>query len=446
MRRAPVLLLVLLLAGCRALCPPDQALPDAVGVASASAAPVGSLEAGAAVVDVTPPLGTGLAGFGLTRDAESVHDPITARALALRRGSLTAVIVVVDVVGLHHTALERLRARLAGRVPPEAVLLSATHTHSGPDTLGMWGLPPIISGIDDDVLATVEEGIARAATTALERLAPVTLRVARAQAPEEGISRNKRQPDLVDRTITTLAFDRTDDGRPQATLVHFACHPEGLGSRNEALSADFPWALRDEVEDARRAPCVYVNGALGGMVTTDQREHTFAEIERIGRAIGRLSIASVASATPVEADLAAASVPLRLPVENGRYQLAEDFGIFGDRAFEDGGHVATEVAALRLGPVSFVTAPGEPLPRVGFDLAALASTPVALVVGLGQDELGYLIDPRDWEDERYDYERTVSPGRLSVPLVQAAAERALAATLAPGLTHVHDGAPGAGLR
>ncbi len=446
MRRAPLLLLLLLLAGCRALCPPDEALPDAVGVASSSAAPVGSLEAGAAVVDVTPPLGTGLAGFGLTREAESVHDPITARALALRRGSLSAVIVAVDVVGLHHTALERLRARLTGRVPPEAVLLSATHTHSGPDTLGMWGLPPFVSGIDDDVLATIEEGIARAATTALDRLAPVTLRVARAQAPAKGISRNKRQPDLVDRAITTLAFDRVDDGRPQATLVHFACHPEGLGSKNEALSADFPWALRDEVEGARPAPCVYVNGALGGMVTTDQREHSFAEIERIGRAIGRLSIASVASATPVEADLAAASVPLKLPVENGRYQLAEDFGIFGDREFEDGGHVATEVAALRLGPVSFVTAPGEPLPRVGFALAALATTPTALVVGLGQDELGYLIDPRDWEDERYDYERTVSPGRLSVPLIQAAADRALAATLAPALTHVHDGAPGAGLR
>lgn len=108
--------------------------------------------------------------------------------------------------------------------------------------------------------------------------------------------------------------------------------------------------------------------------------------------------------------------------------------------------MATEVAALRLGPVSFVTAPGEPLPRVGFDLAALATTPTALVVGLGQDELGYLIDPRDWEDERYDYERTVSPGRLSVPLIRAAAERALAATLSPTLTHVHDGAPGAGLR
>lgn len=442
----PLLLALLLLSGCRALCPPDEALPDAVGLASAEAAPVGTLEAGAATVDVTPPLGTGLAGFGLTRDAESVHDPITARALALRRGSLSAVIVAVDVVGLHHTALGRLRARLAGRVPPEAVLLAATHTHSGPDTLGMWGLPPIISGIDDEVLATVEEGIARAAMTALDRLAPVTLRVAQVQAPEEGISRNKRQPDLVDRAITTLAFDRADDGRPQATLVHFACHPEGLGSKNEALSADFPWALRDEVEAARPAPCVYVNGALGGMVTTDQREHTFAEIERIGRAIGRLSIASVASATPVEADLAAASVPLRLPVENGRYQLAEDFGIFGDRAFEDGGHVATEVAALRLGPVSLVTAPGEPLPRVGFDLVALAGTPTALVIGLGQDELGYLIDPRDWEDERYDYERTVSPGRLSVPLIRAAAERALAATLAPTLTHVHDGAPGAGLR
>lgn len=426
MRARPLLLALLLpLAGCAFVCPPDAAREDAPAPPSACAAPVGSFLAGAAAVDVTPPVGTWLGGFGVLRDASAVHDPIWARALAVRRDGVTAVVVAVDVVGLHHHVLERCRARLADVATPEAVLIAATHTHSGPDTMGLWGLPPIISGIDDDYLARLEDGIVAAGRAAVAALAPATLRVGQVDAPEVGISKNRRQPDLIDRTVTTLAFDGARG--PLATLVHFGCHPEALGSDNDVISSDFPWALRRTVEAARPAPCVFLNGALGGMVTTAERDHTFSEVERIGVALGRLALGSLEPAPlrVAEADLEAAVVPLWMPVQNRRYHLGDAFGLFADRPFDDG-HTRTAVQALRLGPVVLVTAPGEPLPRVALELQALVAAPVRLVVGLGADELGYLIDERDWTDDRYDYERTVSPGPLAVPLIRAAAARALA--------------------
>ena len=409
------------LAGCALVSPPD-ALPASTAGPGVVSAPPGPLLAGAARVDVTPTDTACLGGFGLWRRSEGVHDPIWARALALRRGELSAVIVAVDVVGLHHHFVERVRARLRARVPPEAVLVAATHNHEGPDTMGLWGLPPFLSGIDGDYLPVLEDGVVAAASAALDALGPATGRWAQAQAPSEGVSRNKRQPDLIDRTVTVLALDRPD-GAPVATLVHFACHPEVLGSKNRLITADFPAATVATVESGRGGGvAVYLNGALGGMVTADQRAHTFAEAERIGTAVGRVALEALHDARPLPSavDLVAARKPLEVPIQNRTYHLLSGLGLLGGRPFS-GGATPSEMAALRLGPLLLLTVPGEALPRVGFELEALWGLEPFCLVGLGNDELGYLIHEEDWPAERYRYERTVSPGPLTTTLLRRAA-------------------------
>src|SRR5262249_2521008 len=105
------------------------------------------LGVGFAEVDVTPELGKKpvfLAGFGQDRKATKVHDPITARALFLgtteRPGNIA--LVSVDVVGLFLPTVERIREKLPGFT---YVLVTATHNHEGPDTLGLWGPRPFQS-------------------------------------------------------------------------------------------------------------------------------------------------------------------------------------------------------------------------------------------------------------------------------------------------------------
>lgn len=427
---AVVSLLVLSTSSCAFLCPPDEpheeTLPSSRVEASA-----GVLEAGAAKVDITPDDDVFMGGFGFMRPSEGVHDPIWARALALRRGGVTAVILSVDVVGLHHHHVEQVRDRLAARGPTarasrEAILVHATHNHSGPDTMGLWGLPPLVSGIDDDYQAFVLDSLVRAAEQAIDALGPVRLRWGRTQAPEQGISRNKRDPELIDRTVTALGLDRPD-GTPVATVVHFACHPESLGSKNRLLSADFPFGLYAETEAARPGSVtVFLNGPLGGMVTTHEVDETFDEAERIGRALGRLALDALDLGTDAgeQLELEATVHPLWMPIANRRYHLGAFFGVFGGRPFDDG-YTRTEVQALRVGPVVLLTAPGEVLPKLGFQLQGLIDAPVPLVVSLGNDELGYLVHEEDWEEERYDYERTVSPGPLAPVLLRATAREAL---------------------
>ncbi|MGE0707991.1 MAG: neutral/alkaline non-lysosomal ceramidase N-terminal domain-containing protein [Planctomycetota bacterium] len=435
--RALALALVSLAASaCALISPPSGPHPGSPAPVTLAAAPPGPLLAGAWVEDVTPGAPAFMAGFGVHKRHQATDGAITVRALALRRGARTVALVACDLIGLHEYQVEEVRRRLRGLLAPDALLVACTHTHAGPDTLGMWGLPPLFSGLDPEVTERVLAGIARAVEEALLRLEPVRVRWGRAEAPPVGISKNRREPARIDRRLTALAFDRPD-GRAVATLVHFACHPETLGSKNTTLSPDFPGALRQRVERERGGVCVFLNGALGGMVTVDrQGEPSLAEAARIGTALGDLALGALAAGQPFPAELGLsyARAPLLLPVESRRYHLGDLFGIFGPRPFVDGGYTPSEVWALRLGPAVFLTVPGEALPKLGFELGSLASGAPRLIVGLGNDELGYLVHESDWEDERYAYERSVSPGRSAVGVIRAGARAALAAlgALRPG--------------
>src|SRR6476661_4598945 len=99
--------------------------------------------AGAATRIITPPLGDRpvfLAGFQGGRRATAVHSDLYARALALRLGERVAILVACDLIGLSAPDVEDMRPMLAARdIDPDALVVACTHTHSGPDTIGLWG-------------------------------------------------------------------------------------------------------------------------------------------------------------------------------------------------------------------------------------------------------------------------------------------------------------------
>ncbi len=113
-------------------------------------------------MDVSPAVGVKdrpvwLAGFGHNRKATGVNDPIMARAVVLAGGKEKIALVSVDLVGLFHPNVERARKRLSGF---RYVLVSSTHNHEGPDTLGLWGPSPLQPGVDRAYMTRLEAGIA----------------------------------------------------------------------------------------------------------------------------------------------------------------------------------------------------------------------------------------------------------------------------------------------
>ena len=238
-------------------------------------------EVGFARVDVTPPLGTELSGYFHKRVSDGVLDALEAHALAFSDGTNKAVVISVDVISLRaYAELYRAGVAKATGLPPEAIFLAATHTHTGP-VLGVSHYGDVAKDFTDanTYVRSLGDHLASAAQLALADLAPATIAVARGEARNISFIRRYRMKDgsvrtnpgldnpQIDRPIgdadeqvQLVRFDR--DGREAVALVNFQCHPDTIGGNK--ISADWPRQVRETVERALTGvKCVLLNGAQG---------------------------------------------------------------------------------------------------------------------------------------------------------------------------------------
>src|SRR5262249_16438296 len=120
------------------------------------------LEAGFCSADITPKLDgktVYIAGFGNNRKAVKIHDSLMARAVVLKAGKQKIALVSIDVVGFGYPNVLRIRKQLPDF---NYVLVSSTHNHEGPDTIGLWGPDHSKSGVDPAYIEHIEAHIVKA--------------------------------------------------------------------------------------------------------------------------------------------------------------------------------------------------------------------------------------------------------------------------------------------
>lgn len=90
------------------------------------------LLAGAAKVEITPPLGTIINGDYVMHYARYIHDPLYAKALVLRSGSDNIAIMVVDICAMDKQFLDDVKLDIQKQtgIPATHILISSTHTHA----------------------------------------------------------------------------------------------------------------------------------------------------------------------------------------------------------------------------------------------------------------------------------------------------------------------------
>ena len=153
-------------------------------LAAAEPPPAPRFQAGAATSTITPPLGGGIIGGFVPFPATHVHDELHARCLVLDDGQTRLALVVCDLLGIHRSLsveARKLIQQTAG-LPPERVLICATHTHSACSALGENRLKtdqPL-----DDYQRFVAQRIADGVKCAVNNLRPAEIAFATAQAPE----------------------------------------------------------------------------------------------------------------------------------------------------------------------------------------------------------------------------------------------------------------------
>jgi hypothetical protein len=279
--------------------------------------------------------------------------------------------------------------------------------------MGLWGKTPLVCGRDERFMQLLDERVAAAVEGAARALRPARL-VAGVAPVGPGIQKNSREP-MVDPDVNVLQFLDTNN-HAIASLVHFGCHPETMTNSNRLVTADFPGVVVRAVEARCGGTALFFNGALGGMVTVDVKEHTFAEVERIGQGVGAAALAAIRSAQPVAGDrLAVRRKTFRIPGENELFHLMLGLNVIEGNTTEDA--VITEVARVDVGDVRMVTMPGEVLPRPALELKPEIGGPAPLILGLAEDELGYILHPADWGKKMHAYERSMSVGPQAWPRI-----------------------------
>ncbi len=369
--------------------------------------PVTELRVGAAEADITPDDLPYLGGFGIARVATKVHQRLKVRALVLATGDQRVVLVGLDNLGLQRQDADWIKGGIVG-VPLGQVFLAASHTHAGPDLIGLWGYYFLTSGRDAEYLAKVRRAVAAAVAKASARAQPARLVHGVARLPGEGLVRNPNRHGVFDRDVSVLHATAIADGAPLGTLLHMACHPEVISRHHTELSPDFVGALCDDWRARGLGQAVFVNGALGAMVSPGVKQRDGAGADAMGRDLGVIAAQALTSASPLPVD--AIEVRRRdvyMPMDSLGLVLGKQTGVVPRPTHA--GWLRSTVGYLRLGSVEIACVPGEMEPGLAERLRSACGRPNLLVFGLVDDEVGYLMAERDARDEEFTYERSMSP-------------------------------------
>ncbi|MCA8963724.1 MAG: neutral/alkaline non-lysosomal ceramidase N-terminal domain-containing protein [Planctomycetes bacterium] len=365
------------------------------------------LRVGSAERDITPEVGGYMAGFSIARTSTAISTPLKLRALVIDTPSRRIAIVGIDNLGVMRQDADWLKGGVAGFANGD-VFLCASHTHAGPDLIGLWGYYGFSTGRDPAYLTKLHDALRQAVAEALASAVPAHFEFGQTRLPPAGLVKNSNRGGVFDRRLSVLTAKADDDGRPVGTLLHMACHPEVLSRRNSLISADFVGALCEQWRARGHGQAVFVNGALGAMVSPDWRERDPDGVAAFGAVACDLAEQALTEAAPLPVD--AIEVRRRdvyLPLDTMLFRLGRLFTVLPRELYS--GNARSSVGYLRLGALEAIAVPGEMEPAMAAQLRRELGKPDVLLFGLCDDEVGYLLRDRDAHDPEFAYERSMSP-------------------------------------
>ena len=378
-------------------------------------------KAGAALRLITPdPLLPVSGGIGKPDPVSEKKGDLYARAIVLEKGDTRVAIVSVDNLGWTSVLGDRSRS-LIKEIPPENILIGATHTHSAPDAYAF----PDEQGkaySDLEYLDWCTKQIAEAINEAIKKMQPAVLKITVGEAKGK-IAYNYYAPELYDPgcgVIQAIVSTGSDHDNPIFTLVNYAIHPEVIGPERGILTPDLCGPLYDRIESQVGGMAIFINSAQGGMVTADNRRengkeaNNWEECIRIGELLADEALRILANAK-VQTDpaLFCVSRKIRFPVESPEMKY-----IFQNSPLKFPGSnsdsVSTRINLLDIGTARILTIPGEALPNIGYYLKRKINSIHPFLFGLTNDAFGYILTKVDFDSfKRYDYITRTSLGEMT---------------------------------
>ena len=397
------------------------------------------ISCGVSQIDITPLLGVRLAGYGNRTDSSTaVHDPLYAQVLYLRDVRQTEVALIsLDLVGIDREFTSQVRLAIEAKtlIPKENIMVACTHTHAGPD--GFAILFPRITPPDKNYQFLRNEAIGKIVTAVQQ----AKLNVKEAKfwygiEKVEGVCTNRNDPKIsIPNTLTTLRIENGTD--LIGLIVSYGCHPTVLSAKNLLISADFPGALRVNLQkNLGSSVSIFLNSGSGDVSTRFTRQgQDFDEVERIGRLLAGYALEANRKSIAVTVDELSTickkvSLPLRkFPSVTDSEKLVQELEheqeslrnqsasvaslrvletkIMGakvqakfSRELTGIDEMTTELQGIRIGDLVLISIPGEPFTEI-VEIIKRGSNPYkTIVISYANDYMGYF--PIGVEEDTYE--------------------------------------------
>lgn len=403
-----------------------------------------ALKGGCAKVNITPPVGVWLSGYGgRDKPSDGIIDELYARALVLDNGSNGVAIISVDLLWVPLQMTNQVRQILEDKIgiPEQNIMICATHTHFGPKIYSESKMGPedLGSMVDDSYVQTLIKKITDSAFLAHKRMEDVKIGAVKGDIPEIVYNRRPTRADGSVKTTFTLPYEvtatrkiqRKPDGSVNVTftfpqeepaltfgpvdpeawvlrventegqiigsVVNYACHAVSGSTFADwfySISAEYPGETMRVVEQFEGGVCLFTSGTAGDIVPLRRGKKPRYEIGRAlaGEAIRRLQFIQ----TSDDIDLAAMTKEIALPL---RQDISADRILEADK---DKTHITTEIQALRLGDIYILGLPGEVLVEVGLEIKKKAELRNLIIAALSNDTIGYVCHSQAYEQGGYE--------------------------------------------
>ena len=410
------------------------------------------LNIGVAAVRITPPLGTPMAGYYYVRGAEGVHDNLYAKTLVVEKDGTSIAIVSCDLIEISaELAAEiRLLAEASTGIPAGHIMISATHSHTGPVILSpanMYGTDEKVRDLLADYMKELPGLVAESIIQANDGIQPA--RLSFGMGYEETISFNRRffmtdgtvgwnpgklNPKIIkpagpiDPEVGVL-YAESADGKPLSTYVNFALHLDITGGLE--ISADMPYTLSNILGGLKGEDMVtlFGQGCCGNInhinVKSGEPQKGHAEAERIGTVLAGEVIKTYTRLESLEVDVIRArseivELPLAVFSEDELEAAREITQKFGERnaapfmdmvnafkivdvAERKGKPIEAEVQVFTLGDdFAIVSLPGEVFVELGTYIKERSPYPATMVLELTNGSVDYIPDRKAFVEGNYE--------------------------------------------
>ena len=262
------------------------------------------LKAGIKRADITPPKGLELAGYPhYPRNNTGFHDPLYATCMYLNNGETEVAIVTLDLLffSKKHVAAARKLANGKCGIAENSIIISCSHTHSGPWCSGRLDIESLEAGKEqpkeyvNSVVEKISDIICAAKTDAFDACFASGTEICGA---ESGIGGNRRIKGGPHDPLVSVMAVKDNANAIRGIMVNYTLHPTFIHEWSNVCTADYPFYLKLQLEETLPGAIVgFSQGTSGNQSSRYYRQgESYDEAERVGRTLGKAALRALEKA------------------------------------------------------------------------------------------------------------------------------------------------------